>query len=224
MPCVVCLRCLNPPLPTKIPATTSHCAHSSDFECSIEDVWICHWVENLQPGVFHVAINCHYRPHSLSLYQPYVCHVRTSPLLASASALQTSSAGIVPPGHLDGVDEEYLLLALHNRIEAQSAQSLEFCVEENLSQLAVGKIRTGRLWKVFGDNNFIDSSGSVIFVPSSHKIANDGRISSAIVATNVRRSSVEPIGRVVVPRSCTETSTWHVSCIWRSRCGRASGL
>jgi hypothetical protein len=45
--------------------------------------------------------------------------------LAIGHTFQTGSAGIVPPRQFDSVDKEYLLLAFHNSVEAQLAQSLK---------------------------------------------------------------------------------------------------
>lgn len=73
---------------------------------------------------------------------------------------------------------------------------------------------------MFSNDYFIVSTGSVVFVAGSHKVTSDGRISSSVVTANVGRCSVEPIGRVVVPRSCTNGSIWYVSCIWRPGGGR----
>ena len=107
-------------------------------------------------------------------------------LSATGRALQAGSACIVPPAHLDSVDEENLLLTLHNGVEAQCTQSLELLIEEYLSKCAVDIIRTGWLGKVFSDNDLIGPSGGIIFVTRSHKIANDRKISSSVVAADVR--------------------------------------
>jgi hypothetical protein len=76
---------------------------------------------------------------------------------------------------------------------------------------------------VFSNDYFIMSIGRVVFVAGSNKVTSDGRISSSIVTANVGRCGVEPIGRVVVPRSCTNGSVWYISCIWRPRGGGISG-
>ena len=117
------------------------------------------------------------------------------------STLQTSRARIVPPIHLHCVDEENLLLPLDSSIEAQCAQPLELRAEENLSELAILKIWTRWLWKVFGDENLITSCVGVVSVAGSHEITDDGRIGSSVIAADVCRRNIEPIRRVVVERS-----------------------
>lgn len=78
--------------------------------------------------------------------------------------------------------------------------------------------RTGYLPReMLGNDDHVLVCVGIVFVSGRHKVAGDGRI--AIVATNVCRDSVEPVGVIIIVGPCTDSSVRHITSIWGSRCG-----
>jgi len=133
-------------------------------------------------------------------------------------SLQPSSTSIVPPCHFDRVDPENNFLPLYHGVEAQSTQPLELRAEKDWGELAMQEARTGSLpGEMLGNDDHVLVCVGIVFVSGRHKVAGNGRI--AIIATNVCRDSVKPVGVVVIVGPCADSSVWHIASVRGSRCG-----